>query len=108
MPKLIRTSSSDTFLVEAGDAQWRFPCILFPGFAAMFSVLRNRDCFDDCVERVCRRLVNSSVSEDDLFFAIYSDNNIGCSRYSMIFRKSDMISRSCKAGIRFIVRCPAS
>lgn len=128
MPKLIRTSNSDTFLVVAGAAQWRFPCILFPCFVAMFSVLSNHDCFDDCVARVCRRVNRSMNPLDDcaervnrsinplvrdadafLFFeSIEEDNNISYAQYVRIFIKSDMLSRGCKAGIRFIVRCPAS
>lgn len=112
MPKLIRTSNSDTFLVVAGAAQWRFPCILFPYFVAMFSVLRNYACLDDCVVRVCRRLVRSSnslVREDILFLeAIINDNDISHDQYDMIFIKSDMLNRSRKADVRFIIRCPAS
>lgn len=113
MPKLIRTSDSATFLVEAGDAQWRFPCTFFPCFAAMFSVLRNHDCFDDCAVRVCRRLKRSRNplvrDEDILFFeAIADDNDISDDQYDMMFIKSNMLSRSFKAGMRSIIRCPAS
>lgn len=128
MPKLIRTSNSDTFLAEVGEAKWRFPCTLFPYFAAMFLVLRNHDYFDDCVARVCRRVNRSMNPLDDcaervnrsinplvrdadafLFFeSIEGDNNISHAQYVRIFIKSDMLSRGCKAGIRFIVRCPAS
>lgn len=111
MPKLIRTSDSDTFLVEVRGAQWRFPCTFLPCFVAMFSVLRKYAWLDDCVVRVCRRLTRSSepIAAYCLFYeAILDDDYITFAQYHAITTTYLKLSMHYNSGISFMIRCPAS
>ena len=111
MPKLIRTSDSDTFLVEVRGEQWRFPYTFLPCFVAMFSVLRKYAWLDDCVVRVCNRLTSSSepIAAYALFYeAILEDDYITMDQYYMITTTYLKISMRYNSGISFMIRCPAS
>lgn len=111
MPKLIRTSDIDTFLVEVRDEQWRFPYTFLPCFVAMFSALRKYVWLDDCVVRVCRRLTRSSepLTAYRLFFeALIDDDYITFGQHYMILTTYHRINMRYNAGISFMIRCPAS
>lgn len=111
MPKLIRTSGIDTFLVEVRDEQWRFPYTFLPCFVAMFSVLRKYVWLDECTARVCSRLTSSmeSITADDLFYkAILDDDYITFAQYYMIATTCLKIRMHYNSGISFMIRCPAS
>lgn len=111
MPKLIRTSDSDTFLVEVRGEQWRFPCTFLPCFVAMFSVLRKYVWLDDCTARACSRLTSSreSITAYALFYeAILDDDYITMAQYYIITTTHLKISMRYNSGISFMIRCPAS